>query len=615
MRHLILLILFVGIVPAKSLWQEKEKVYSPSLPAFHQLNYGGGPDSFGYVYESTQDPGDTVTFEWIDPTSGTILLLDDDDVLTCSLPFPFPYYNEDLTTINICSNGFLQWPTISTQFFNEPLPFPEISNLIAAFWDDLDPSDRGTVYQYNDPNNQFVVFAWKDVPRYGTEELETFEIVLYQDGRIKFNYLDVEGNLTSNTIGIQGDNGSSGYFLPYVYNGEPSHHILTDSTSILWYVRRFNHDVGIQKIYSPEPVLLPGEITPKVKVKNYGLNTESFLTIIEFDTLATETLPVGPLAPNDTLLVRFSPQNLLPGIYNFKAFTILSGDENPRNDTLRMRTTVVHYLQDFESSNGNFIPDPSYYAWEWGIPTVGPSRAHSGMNLWGTILNGEYLNDANWKLTSPSYTALIDTPYLYFWHWYSIEFRYDGGNVKLSTDGGNTWQIIYPESPQRYDTIASEYNAGIPYEPCYSGYPYRWKLATFPIPVSRNQNFLLRWHFGTDGSVTYHGWYLDDIAGYGFQLTTGIEEGKVEEAISFPRIQNPTSSFLQFNISLPKTQKLQLKLFSADGRLLKKENFGRFTSGIHKISLNLSQLPNGLYIIIFNTEETEVKRSVVILRN
>ncbi len=612
-RISIILTLFLLLAFAKNDQREKNQKETLSLINLLPSSFGGGPDSFGYLYESTQDPGDTVGFEWIDPSQGEVLILDDDDLLTRSLPFPFPYYEEDLTSINICSNGFLQFPTSWVNYLNYPLPYPQIRNMIAGFWDDLDPSAGGTVYHYNDPNGQFTVFAWVDVPRYGTQETQTFEIVFYSDGRMKFNYLDMNGNLSSNTIGIQGRDGSGGYFLQYVYNGDPPNHILTDSTSVIWYLRQFGNDGGIRKIHSPLPFIPAGEITPRVKVKNYGRNPASFFVKIEFEGLLRDSLAVGPLPSNDTALVIFPSRQLSPGIYNFKAWVSLPGDENPRNDTLSRQVFAVHFLDSLEISNGNLTPDPPYNAWEWGSPTVGP-QPHSGIRLWGTVLGGEYENYANWKLTSPIYTANIDNPYLFFWHWYSTEYYFDGGNVKISTDGGNTWQILYPEPPDRYDTIASSGNSGIPYEPCYSGYSGLWKFSAFRLPVSQNQNFQIRWHFGTDLSIVSYGWYLDDLGGYGFQPTTKVEEFVAKGLKSSRRGTFLNSPSLSLEISLAKPSGLSLKVISPSGPILFQKELGFFSSGSQRISISLPPLPNGLYFLSLGNGEEEVVKKFIFLR-
>ena len=314
---------------------------------------GGGPDGYGYSYQSTQDPGDTVHYQWIDAASGTPVTdwtpNPDDGYAALTLPFAFPFYDETLTTINVCSNGFLA-TSASTLYQNTTLPAPDLNNLIAGFWDDLAPTRGGTVYQYTTPGNSAFVVAFVEVCRYDPPYAwETFEFVLYPDGRIRLNYQRVNGDRASNTIGIQGDAGANEWFLQYIAGGNPAEHVVQDSTSILYYLDRKDHDVGATTVRSPGPFCAPGASQPvTARVRNFGRQTESFLVagfiFNEFDphdtVFVAAPVPVTDLAPQETALValgEFRPDYV--GTWRIKLFTALVGDEERLNDTARSLTT------------------------------------------------------------------------------------------------------------------------------------------------------------------------------------------------------------------------------------------------------------------------------------
>ncbi|MDW8113470.1 MAG: kelch repeat-containing protein [candidate division WOR-3 bacterium] len=202
-----------------------------------EVKVGSEPCGFGYIYESTQEP-DTVRFLWIDPTAGTPITgwypNADDGYVQRTLPFPFRYYGQTFNTIYVSTNGFLS-DSAAYAFSNTGFP-TAIRNHICGWWDDLDLRTSGTVYQYNDPQGNFVVFAWVNVPRYNApSEVQTFQIVLYRNGVIRYNYLSMTGTLNSNTVGIQGIYGANRWYHQYVYNGQPSNHIVDDSVSIIFY--------------------------------------------------------------------------------------------------------------------------------------------------------------------------------------------------------------------------------------------------------------------------------------------------------------------------------------------------------------------------------------------
>jgi hypothetical protein len=202
-----------------------------------EVRLGSSPDGFGYIYESTQEE-DTVTFGWIDATGGTQITgwspSGDDGIVAVTLPFTFRYYDQNLTGFNICTNGFIETSALTT-YSNTAFP-STITNHIAPFWDDLDLRTAGAVYQYNDPGNTYTVFSWNGVPRYASSsDLETFQIVLDNQGRIRFNYLTMMGTLNSSTIGIQGNLGASNWYHQYVFDGTPANHVAADSVSVLFY--------------------------------------------------------------------------------------------------------------------------------------------------------------------------------------------------------------------------------------------------------------------------------------------------------------------------------------------------------------------------------------------
>ncbi len=196
---------------------------------------GSEPDGYGYIYISSQEP-DTISFSWLDPTSGDTITDwepdPDDGISERDLPFPFPFYGDTLEQLHVCTNGFLETSDL-TCHINCNLPFYDMTDIIAPFWDDLTLREAGTVLEKQYPDK--VAYTWIEVPRYGAaNELMTFQTVLYQDGGIGFNYLCLDGDRTSSTIGIQGRDGSQRWYLEYVYDGEPNYHIPADSVTILF---------------------------------------------------------------------------------------------------------------------------------------------------------------------------------------------------------------------------------------------------------------------------------------------------------------------------------------------------------------------------------------------
>ena len=179
----------------------------------------GGPDSFGYTWQDNLEAGGPA-FSWVDITTvGTNLAISGDDVLSAAvtLPFSFPFYGTNQTTLKACTNGHIQFGTgTSTAYSNAAIPSTAVpNNAIYPFWDDM-ASGTGTgcagaaVYYYNDTaNNRFIV-EWYNMRRSGcgTTNNYTVEAILYPDGNIVFQYLTLVGTVNSATIGIENGTGT-----------------------------------------------------------------------------------------------------------------------------------------------------------------------------------------------------------------------------------------------------------------------------------------------------------------------------------------------------------------------------------------------------------------------
>ncbi|MFN7966278.1 MAG: S8 family serine peptidase [Acidobacteriota bacterium] len=180
----------------------------------------GGPDLFGYSWTDSDQTGGP-TFDWVDissiGTQITGLTGDDQNAQAIPIGFSFPFYGNNFSTVNVCTNGWLSFSSTLTTFTNQPLPnnasaVPE--NLLAPFWDDLHFRTTGKAYYYNDGAR--LIVQYQTVERYAAGSLLTFQVQLYPNGRIVYQYLSLSGTLNSATVGIQNSAKDDG--LNVVYN-------------------------------------------------------------------------------------------------------------------------------------------------------------------------------------------------------------------------------------------------------------------------------------------------------------------------------------------------------------------------------------------------------------
>ncbi|MEO0075127.1 MAG: T9SS type A sorting domain-containing protein, partial [candidate division WOR-3 bacterium] len=387
------------------------------------------------------------------------------------------------------------------------------------------------------------------------------------------------------------------------------------------------NDVGVDVIRAPGAShMVNTSMTPIALVKNYGTATQTNFPVVcsivgsGGAVRYTNTKTVASIAAGDTVRVNFDAWTpTISENVTVAMRTNLTGDVNPGNDR-KSRTTIIGtvLLNDFETSDGGYTPDPATGGWEWGTPTSGPNAAYSGIKLWATTLAGNYANSANWKLTTPRFTATTNNPVLKFWHWYNIETRWDGGNVKMSTNG-TTFNLISPVGG--YPDTARSQNVGIPQESCYTGSMTTWTEATFNLPVNTGQNFWIRWHFGSDPSVVYPGWYFDDVMLIG--AVQGIEEQNPNQLIitTLNSVKpNPVvngNARISFNIASP--SKVSLKIYDASGRVVKTLVNNHLDKGSYTLTWNgrdemNREVAEGIYFYTLETDNSSTTKKLILTR-
>jgi subtilisin-like proprotein convertase family protein len=206
------------------------------------------------------------------------------------------------------------------------------------------------------------------------------------------------------------------------------------------------------------------------------------------------------------------------GEYDFAAWTAVSGDGDPGNDTLATTITNIPvlsglpYEEDFESGAGGWITGGTSSSWELGEP-IGTfiDTANSGVNAWVTNLDGDYNASEFSYIESPcmDFSSLLIDPILEFAHIYETESCCDEGYVDVSVDGGNTWNRLgaFGEGENWYNDEFNDWWDGT------SGNATEWRTATHLIDGAAGESSVkIRFVFSSDGSIQNEGFGVDDIS-------------------------------------------------------------------------------------------------------
>ncbi len=175
----------------------------------------------------------------------------------------------------------------------------------------------------------------------------------------------------------------------------------------------------------------------------------------------------------------------------------------------------VCYVVDFNYDYGGAMPvvcGIGPIPWQWGAPIGIPATACDGVpvtDVWGTNLTGDYPVQTGEGLVIGPFDINVLCDCMELCHFYDIETGYDGGNVKVSIDGGVTWTLVYPFGG--YDDILdstsfiAECVAG---EEVFTGHMTVFQRDCFDLTDYHGQSIMIGFFFGSDSSVTYPGWYL-----------------------------------------------------------------------------------------------------------
>jgi hypothetical protein len=128
----------------------------------------------------------------------------------------------------------------------------------------------------------------------------------------------------------------------------------------------------------------------------------------------------------------------------------------------------------------------------------------SGEQMWYALPS----NDSNAQLTTAVDLTSLNHATLTFNAWYDLELDYDFAYVSVSTDAGQSWQLLYPKDGRDGD-----------YGPAISGKSWEiagntngWVHEQITLDQFAGQNIWVRFQVLTDFETIGRGFALDDIA-------------------------------------------------------------------------------------------------------
>ncbi|HVE90784.1 MAG TPA: hypothetical protein VNE62_00570 [Actinomycetota bacterium] len=172
---------------------------------------------------------------------------------------------------------------------------------------------------------------------------------------------------------------------------------------------------------------------------------------------------------------------------------------------------------------------PKNPSWAHGTPTSGPGVAFSGTKVWATNLAGNYNNSECSAIVSPPIDLTTATSAsVSFMQWRHIEestsltsFAFDAGMLFVTTNGGNSYQLINPGGGYTSKQVGSTARTCLAAQPTgakgLSGPagttvpPATYSPVSADLTAFAGQTVQFAIAFGSDSVTSRAGWYIDDF--------------------------------------------------------------------------------------------------------
>ena len=193
---------------------------TPDIPDFFTEEFESGLDLEGMTLTFVPDAGPEGYKAYIEPLAGGVLpyeptdgnfvsLSDDDsELINISGGNSVAIYGDEYTSFYIGSNGYITFGASDTDYtedFSDHFDTRRVSGL----FDDLNPSDSGSVYQQQLGDR--VVISYDAVTEYSGGNQNTFQIELHHDGTIVISWERIDSS--DAIVGLSGGNGVDPDFI------------------------------------------------------------------------------------------------------------------------------------------------------------------------------------------------------------------------------------------------------------------------------------------------------------------------------------------------------------------------------------------------------------------
>ncbi|PQJ21556.1 T9SS type A sorting domain-containing protein [Tenacibaculum sp. SG-28] len=384
-------------------------------------------------------------------------------------------------------------------------------------------------------------------------------------------------------------------------------------------------DIRLLSIVNPDSnsILINGEISPKVKVKNQGIETITQVTIeYNYDggDVQTESW-TGSLATDQEIEIEIPSGNLNVGVHDLNVSTSTQNDAYASNNSGKVNFYVNKTssnpteINSFENSEDLLLTRNDM--WELGSVNKALLKTPTGNNAYATKLIGNHPDATNGYLYTNYYNLTdVSNPVLRFKMGFDIEENWDHMYVDYSTDRGNTWTILGTANDANwYNSSATLSPQGQPVLPGkqWTGegedenplgdtnatiHDYSYDLSA----LSNQTEIMFRFVFVADANTNEEGVVIDDLVIEGVLSNNDLE---LLNGISVS--PNPSESI--FNIQWqPDGEPMDLTIYDITGKKI----LSRKDIDTASFSIDMTKYTSGIYLLNMKSKGKSATKKLVL---
>ncbi|MCK4408204.1 MAG: immune inhibitor A [Bacteroidales bacterium] len=341
-------------------------------------------------------------------------------------------------------------------------------------------------------------------------------------------------------------------------------------------------------------------------IQRLGLIDSTDFTV-SIQPLGTEITEIGEpvvfsnleLLENDDDSISYSLDPSIQIGQEIKYLLSVDNDDFIVSDTI---TKIFGEAVIIFEDDGNTITN---WSGGWGISN---DQYHSPT---GSITDSPYGNYNNNQTNSTTLTQEIDLTnsvfaVLNFWAIWEIEAGWDYVQVKISTNGGSSWEPL----SGKYTKPGNNNQASG--EPLYDGFQTSWVKEEMNLQDYLGETVKFRFTLKSDTWVTENGFHFDDLTVSVIDVFTSVDDlsGTPDITISNP-IPNPANSTVRFNYLIPeKMDDAKLAIYNSAGQQtgvydLKKNH--------NNIIISVADWNPGIYYYSIISSESRIKTKKLIV--